>query len=230
MGTDCSIAARSRAAALRATPVDAAWYAALPADATAATQAFIDRVPAAASARAEAFSRVSIGAIVLRVVVLLVVTALALRAGFATGVRDAAQRMTRHVVLQDALVAASFLVVVLAAGLPVEVFAGYIRYRTTGLSAATFPSWLGDYALQWAVDLVFYVVGIAAIMALIRRRPDTWPAYATLVYVALYATYVMLSPLYIEPLFNRFTQLADGPARDRILALARANNVPADGV
>ena len=67
-------------------------------------------------------------------------------------------------------------------------------------------------------------------MALIRRRPQSWPAWATLVYVALYATYSLVSPLYIAPLFNQYTQLPDGPARERILSLARANGVPADGV
>ncbi|HET8833023.1 MAG TPA: M48 family metalloprotease, partial [Casimicrobiaceae bacterium] len=71
---------------------------------------------------------------------------------------------------------------------------------------------------------------IAAIMALIRRLPRAWPALATLVYVALYATYVLISPVFIEPLFNVFTQLREGPARERILSLARANGIDTDGV
>jgi STE24 endopeptidase len=150
--------------------------------------------------------------------------------GLAARLRDAAQRTTRRASLQDALVAVQFLAIVLALGLPVEVFAGFVRYREAGLSHAGFWPWLYDYVLQWAVDLVFYVVGIVAIVALIRRQPRAWPALATIVYVALYATYTLASPIFIEPLFNQYTQLPDGPARDRILSLARANGVPADGV
>lgn len=215
---------------VRVTPVDAAWYAALPADPIAAARAFIDRVPAAARERAESYNRQSVAAIVLRLIVLLVVTALAMTTGLAARMRNQAQRVTGRVFLQDALVAAQFLALAMAAGLPVEVFAGFVRVRAAGLSHADFWSWLFDYVLQWGVDLVFYLIGIVAIMALIRRQPRTWPALATLVYVALYATYTLVSPVFIEPLFNQFTQLRDGPARDRILSLARANGVATDGV
>jgi STE24 endopeptidase len=150
--------------------------------------------------------------------------------GLAARMRANAQRLTGRVFLQDALVAVQFLALAMAAGLPVEVFAGFVRVRAAGLSHANFWPWLSDYLLQWAVDLVFYVVGIVAIMALVRRQPRAWPALATLVYVALYATYTLVSPVFIEPLFNEFTQLRDGPARDRILSLARANGVATDGV
>jgi STE24 endopeptidase len=187
-------------------------------------------VPTAARERSESFNRDGVAAIVLRLVVLFAATALTMASGLAVRLRDAAQRMTSRAWLQDALVAVQFLAIVLAFGLPVEVFAGYVRYREAGLSHAGFWPWLYDYVLQWVVDLVFYVIGIVAILALIRRQPRAWPVPATLVYIALYATYTLLSPAVIAPMFNRYAQLPDGPARDRILSLARANGVPADGV
>ena len=215
---------------VRVKAVDAAWYAALPADPVAATKAFIDRVPADARASAESYNRQSVAAIVLRIVVLLIVTTLTMFTGLASRMRDNARRLTRRVFLQDALVVVQFLVLAMAAGLPVEIYAGFIRVRAAGLSHIAFWPWLADYLLQWAVDLVFYVIGIAAIMALVRRQPRVWPAFATLVYVALYATYTLVSPVFIEPLFNEFTQLRDGPARERILSLARANGIDTNGV
>lgn len=216
--------------AVRAAPVDAAWYAMLPGEPNAATRAFVERVPADAKARAEAFTNRGYAALMLRLAVLIVASALVMFTGLAARMRDAALRLTHRAWLQDALFAIQFLSILLASSLPVEVFAGFVRYREAGLSHAGFWQWLSDYALQWAVDLIFYAVGIVAIMALIRRRPQSWPAWATLVYVALYATYSLVSPLYIAPLFNQYTQLPDGPAKERILSLARANGVPADGV
>lgn len=216
--------------AVRAAPVDAAWYAMLPGEPNAATRAFLERVPADAKARAEAFTNRGYAALMLRLAVLIVASALVMFTGLAARMRDAALRLTHRAWLQDALFAIQFLSILLASSLPVEVFAGFVRYREAGLSHAGFWQWLSDYALQWAVDLIFYAVGIVAIMALIRRRPQSWPAWATLVYVALYATYSLVSPLYIAPLFNQYTQLPDGPAKERILSLARANGVPADGV
>jgi STE24 endopeptidase len=40
----------------------------------------------------------------------------------------------------------------------------------------------------------------------------------------------MIAPIYIEPLFNRSTPLPEGEVRDRVLALARANGIPAGDV
>ncbi len=76
----------------------------------------------------------------------------------------------------------------------------------------------------------FYVVGTTLGMALIRRRPRSWAGRATLVYLPLSCVYVLISPRYIEPLFNNISPLADGPAKQANLSLARANSVPANDV
>jgi len=114
--------------------------------------------------------------------------------------------------------------------LPVETYAGFIRARAGGFSRMTFSHWLHDAALQWAVTSVFYIVGIVVIYALIRRRPGSWAGFATAVYASLTIIFVLLAPQYIEPLFNRITPMADGPQKQAILSLARANGVPADNV
>lgn len=216
--------------AVRAAVADAAWYAALPADPVQATDAYLARVPAATRERAQAFSNAGQLALVLRLAVLVAATLLILDSGLAARMRTAAMRASRRTSAQDALFAVQFLGVLLLLGLPVEVFAGFVRWRAAGLSHASFGQWLGDYLTEWAVLLVFYVVGIVAIMALIRRRPASWPLWATGVYVALYALYAFVSPLYIEPLLNRFTPLPDGATKEAILSLARANGVPAANV
>ena len=212
---------------VRATPVDAAWYASLPVDPEAATAAFLARVPVAATARADALWHEGYAVLALRLAVLAASIALVLYGGVAARMRDAAHRLTKRTWLRDGLFTVGFLAILLVLSLPVEIHAGFVRYRHAGLSHASFPQWLGDYLTQWAVNLAFYVVGIVAIIATIRWRPNAWPAWATLIYVALSATYTVLSPLYIEPLFNRFTPLPDGGAKEAILALARANGVPA---
>lgn len=207
-----------------------AWYAALPADPEAATKAYLARVPPETRERAEAFAHQWYMVLALRLAVMIASTLLIMNTRLATRMRDVAFRVSRRAWQQDAVFAAEFLAVLLLLGLPVEVFAGFVRWRLAGLSHATFPQWLSDYLIQWAVNLVFYVVGLVAIMALIRRRPASWMLWATAVYVALYATYMLVSPLYIEPLFNRYTALPEGPSRDAILSLARANGVPANEV
>lgn len=124
--------------AVRAAPVDAAWYAMLPGEPKAATRAFLDRVPADAKARAEAFTNRGYAALMLRLAVLIVASALVMVTGLAARMRDTALRLTHRAWLQDALFAIQFLSILLASSLPVEVFAGFVRYRQAGLSHAGF--------------------------------------------------------------------------------------------
>ncbi|NJO55261.1 MAG: M48 family metalloprotease [Rhodospirillales bacterium] len=41
---------------------------------------------------------------------------------------------------------------------------------------------------------------------------------------------ILIAPIYIDPLFNTYRSLPEGPLRDRILSIAHATGVPADDV
>lgn len=211
--------------------VDLPWYRALPTEPAAATEAFLQRVPAETRARGDSFSATRrYITLPLRIAVLVGSIALIMFSGVATRMRNVARRVSSYMPLQDALFALQLLVVLFLLNLPVETYAGFIRLRQAGFSHLPYLEWLTDAALGWAVITAFYIVGLVAIMALIRRRPQSWAGWATAVYVVLSAVYLLISPRYIEPLFNRITPLADGSEKRAILSLARANGVPADEV
>jgi Zn-dependent protease with chaperone function len=206
------------------------WYAALPADPAAATRSYLDRVPAQVRARGDEFMDGRYVALAGRLATLLVAVALIMFTGAAARMSALARRAVRQAWLQDALVAVFLFTVLFVLNLPVETYAGYVRLRQAGFSQRGYADWLGDEMLSWAVITVFFVVGIMLIMALIRRRPRSWAGWAMLVYLVLSSVYLLISPQYIEPLFNEITPLADGPEKRAILSLARANGVPASDV
>lgn len=112
-----------------------------------------------------------------------------------------------------------------ALSLPVEIYAKFVRPHRFGFSDQPFVAWLDDDLVNWAVITLFYLIGVLAIYRLIRRRPTQWVAWTVLVYAMLHATFVLLSPNVIEPLTNNFKPLAEGPQKQQILALARANGI-----
>jgi STE24 endopeptidase len=214
----------------RAVEVGPDWYAALATDPGAATAAYLQRVPAETRGHGDAFGATRYITLPVRIAVLVASIALIMFSGAATRMRAIARRALPHVWLQDALFALQLFAVLFLLNLPIETYAGFIRYRRAGFSQQTYLQWLFDATLGWAVITVFYTVGVVAIMALIRRSPRTWAGWATLVYFVLSSFYILISPQYIEPLFNRITPLADGAAKQAILSLARANGVPAEDV
>jgi STE24 endopeptidase len=167
---------------------------------------------------------------VLELIVAIGAILLMMFSGGGARLRDRIERLARRRWLQDLLLGASLLALLFLITLPLITYAGFVRPRLAGMSGASFPGWLGEQVLRWGIDATFYVAGIVAIMALIRSSPQRWPLHAVAVYLVLYGLYIFVSPVAIDPLFNRYGSLAPGGAREAVLSLARANGVPAEDV
>jgi STE24 endopeptidase len=89
---------------------------------------------------------------------------------------------------------------------------------------------LGGFLLDWlkgrAVGLVLTVLPLAALVLAARWMPPGWPWVAALAAALLVLVLALLGPVLIEPLFNRFSPLPEGPLRSRLLALAAGMRVP----
>lgn len=210
--------------------VDSAWEASLPADPTAATAAFLARVPADVRARGDAFGRGARMTVMLSATVLVASIAIIMFSGAAAGMRDRARRITSRVPAQDAIVAVQTLAFLFLLSLPADTYAGFVRMRQAGLSHIAYTGWLRDAALSWVVSAPFITVGAVVFYALLRRRPKSWAVWATGVYAVLSVVFILLAPQYIAPLFNAITPMANGPQKQEILSIARANGVPATDV
>jgi STE24 endopeptidase len=206
---------------------DSAWSTSLPRDPAAATAAFLARVPADVRARGDAFGNATRVSLVARNLVLFGSVVILMFSGAAAAMRNYARRVTSRVVLQDALVTLGTLAFLFLLSLPVETYSGFVRMRHAGLSHMSYTGWLRDAALNWAVMLPFYVVGVVAVYSLLRRRPQSWTVWATVVYGIIGCVFTLLAPVYIAPLFNTIAPMPNGPQKEAILSLARANGVPA---
>ena len=104
-------------------------------------------------------------------------------------------------------------------GLPLAAWR-HERAVDVGLSTQSLAPWLGDLAKSTAIEMVFAAIGGAVAIALIRRFPRNWwlPGAAIVVGFAVLTLY--LSPIVIDPLFNRFEPLPKGELRSDVLRLA----------
>jgi STE24 endopeptidase len=208
-----------------ATHVDDSWYERLPLDPASATNAYLARVPGEMRARGEAYSDSRLWAFEFRVLALLLATGLLCTTRFAARTQDVFRRWSSRPGVIDLGCALAYFAAMFVLTLPAEIYATFLRPRSFGFSDQPFPAWLGDEIVNWGVFTAFYLVAVLAIYRLIRRRPTQWVAGAVTVYVVLRVLYALLSPGVIEPLTNEFRPLADGPQKQQIVALARANGI-----
>jgi STE24 endopeptidase len=158
------------------------------------------------------------------------VMALLLFTGATRRMRDLAERLLRRPLLSVALFAAMFIVAFAVLELPLSVYAGFVREHQYGLSNLSFGGWLRERAIGLAVGVPVGALVLTLIYAGLRRAGAGWWKPATGFAFVFIAFTAILHPVAVAPLFNRYQPLPEGPVRDAVLSLARANAVPTSKV
>ena len=144
--------------------------------------------------------------------------------------RDVAERVTKRPALQTYVYWVQFLPAAAILLFPLTAYEGFFREHQYGLATQTFWPWMGDRFKELAVSLVLGGLSVVALYAVVRRTPRTWWIWGALTATALWTFTVLVAPVLVFPLFNRYTRLTDETVRGPILSLARANGIPANDV
>lgn len=93
---------------------------------------------------------------------------------------------------------------------------------------------LGDFLAQDAIGILLSsVLGglfFLGVYALIRRTGKSWWLWSGGLTAFAAAATILLSPVLIEPLFNEYKPVPDGPVRTALLQMADEANIPHDRV
>src|SRR5256886_2094215 len=97
--------------------------------------------------------------------------------------------------------------------------------RRYGLSTQTWRGWTVDVLKGYGVGAVLAAVALLGFYA-VARSSSYWWIWAALGAAGLTVLLSFVFPVLVEPIFNRFTPMAEGPLRDELLALAERDRVP----
>jgi STE24 endopeptidase len=124
------------------------------------------------------------------------------------------------------------LVVVLAvwlAGLPFAAVT-LVRRRDFGLSEQTWGGWLVDLLTTLAVEAVLVSIAVAGAVWLAGRFGRRWWLVGAPALVGIAAVFLVVQPVVVQPLFNRFEPLRDRALASEIEELGRELGVDIDDV
>lgn len=120
--------------------------------------------------------------------------------------RDWAEGTTKRRFLQATIFAPVLLLTIASLELPTGIYGQWLD-RRYGLSIQGWGSWLWDWAKG---EIIFCIVGILLVWilyAVIRRSPRRWWFYFWVVTLPFLLVGTFLTPLVIDPLFNKFEPL-----------------------
>lgn len=113
-----------------------------------------------------------------------------------------------------------FLAISFLVDLPLAYYLDYVRPHAYDLSNQTLGKWLGDAAKGLAVGIVLATLFGWVPFLLLRRSPRRWWLWCAVLSVPFLAFLTVVSPIWVDPLFNQFGPMKDKALESDILALA----------
>jgi len=199
-------------------------------DADAATEAYLAQIPASARSRSDAYFEGGYWLILWDFLYGVAIYLLLLYLGWSAAMRNFSERLTRFKPLQTFIYWAEFMAVTTILGAPLALYEGFYRERQYGLATQTLVPWLGDQLIILLVNLLLGGGIAMALFGVVRRLPRTWWIWGAGVSIVFFIFSVMIAPVFIFPLLNKYTVLDDPKITQPILSLARANGIPAQKV
>jgi Zn-dependent protease with chaperone function len=132
--------------------------------------------------------------------------------GFSSKLRDAARLIGRNWFFTIVVYFAFFLVITFVIGLPWSYYTEFARAHAYGLSNQSFGKWFGDELKGLMVGLITGGLLLWIPYRLVKTSPRRWWLWTSVLAIPVAAFFLLLAPVVIDPLFNKF-----GPMKDKIL-------------
>jgi len=199
-------------------------------DINSAVNAYFAKMPPARRAQSDAYFEGGYWMILWDFLVSAFVMWLLLHFRWSAKMRNLAERITRFRPLQTAIYWVQFFIVIEILTYPLSLYEGYFREHKYGLLNQTFGPWMRDQLVMAMVGIVLGAILVIPLFWVVRRLGKNWWVWGAAFMVVFSAFVALIAPVYVFPLFNKYTKLQDARVKDPILQMARANGIPARDV
>ncbi|MFN3649520.1 MAG: M48 family metallopeptidase [Armatimonadota bacterium] len=150
----------------------------------------------------------------------LLILLLFLSTGASARLRDLAERRTGNPVLRTFIYFPLLWLGITVCSLPLSFYSSYLLPHQYGLSNQTAAGWVQDALKGYALTAVIGSPVVALLYWSLRRSPRLWWVGFWVACIPLLIAAVLLTPLVVDPLFNRYRPLPESPLRESLLEMA----------
>ena len=199
-------------------------------DPAAATAAYLAQLPPEAHLKAQHYTQGGHWLLLWGFVISVLAAWVIIRTGVLTKVGQGVERKKGRPFLASFVVAAVFVALSWLLELPWSVYSNWWRQKQYGLTSQAFSGWLTENLMGTAISLVFTSLFLALLYVLIRRARRLWWLWAGGLTAGFIVFGMLLAPIYVEPLFNKYTPAPPGAVRDEVVAMAKSVGIPSDKI
>jgi STE24 endopeptidase len=197
-------------------------------DVNAATAKYIDSLGPAALQKAHDYTVGKEWLLFWGLLVSAVVTWLIVRSGILD--RLEARMGQRRPALRAFVISFVYLIISTVLTLPWALYADYFRERGYGRTSQPLGDYLRQQGLMVLISAVLGALLLAGIYWLMRKAGPRWWLWSGLLTAGVFSFLILLAPILIEPLFNKYEPVPPGAVRDAVVSMAQRAGIPANKV
>lgn len=123
-----------------------------------------------------------------------------------------------------------FLLVSTILSLPFDIYASWWREKSYGRTSQPLGDYLFQSSLQSLISSLLAAVFAMGVYWLMRRTGKRWWLWSGGLTAIALAFFMLIAPVLIEPLFNRYEPVPPGKVRDAVVEMAGRAGIPASKV
>ena len=197
-------------------------------DPEAATRQYIDSLGPAALEKAHNYTIGKEWMLLWAVIVAAVVTWLIVKSGTLDKLDSKLGEKRRN--LRAFVIALVYFVVSAVLTLPWSLYADYFREKAYGRTSQPLGDWLGQAALGVGITALVGAIFMTLVYLLMRKAGKNWWLWSGILTAAVFSFLILLSPVLVEPLFNKYEPIPPGQVRDAVVSMAGRAGVPPERV
>ena len=114
--------------------------------------------------------------------------------------------------------------------LPWTLYAAYFREKSYGRTSQPLGDFLGQTALATCISAVLSALFLMGLYWLMRRTGKRWWIWSGALTATVLAIFLLLSPVLIDPLFNKYEPVPTGRVRDAVVSMAGRAGIPPEKI
>jgi STE24 endopeptidase len=140
--------------------------------------------------------------------------------GLSARIRDLAGRLGKRWFFTIAIYITLFSLLTAIIELPISYYTDFVREHEYGLSNQSLAKWFKDSLLSLGIGIVISALFLWVPYLLLKSSPRRWWLYTGLLAIPFLLLMILVQPVWIDPLFNKFGPMKNQALETRILDLA----------
>ncbi len=114
--------------------------------------------------------------------------------------------------------------------IPFELYREFVVEKKFGFSTMTLKTWILDTLKNFFISIIMIVLLLGAMTLIFKFFENTWWLFLGLVYIGFSLLISIIYPLFIAPLFNKFSPLPEGELKNRLEILLQKCGFKSSGL